>query len=124
MGRPVPDGWRGLGLGLGAAGIALVAVQLTRSPGEHPWFAEPIGIVGIVALTLGILTFCVGFFRTDSDTKRVPEPPTSTDDRRRVGIRVRGNGEADGEDTRIRNQDIAVDVDENGKFKGKRTNIR
>ena len=123
MGRPVPDGWRNLGLGLGAAGIALIAVQLARSPGKHPWFAEPIGIVGIVALALGTLAFCVGFFMADSETKRVLEPATATDDRLRVGIRVRGEGKVDGEDTRIRNQDIAVDVAENGEFKGKRTDI-
>jgi len=123
LGWPVSGSWQNLGLGLGAAGVALVAVQLTRPPGTHPWFEQPLGLVGISLIALGALTFFVGFFMSDDVNKGLPEANGRLIDRPRAGYKVRGRGKVKSQDARIRNQDTAVDVAEDGEFEGERTDI-
>ena len=109
---------------MAAAGVALIAVQLARSPSKHHWFAQPVGMVGIGLVVLGALVFLMGFLMRDSKQNEPSAPADDLGDRPRIGIRLRGQSTFAGEDTDIRNQDVSVDLDGEGKFEGKRTNIQ
>jgi hypothetical protein len=101
----------------------LIAVQLSRTPGKHPWFAEPVGFVGITLVALGGVLFIVRGLMIGKDKKVEPEPAVTEGDQGRTGYRVRGRGKVWSRNAKIRNQDIAVDVDDDGDFRDEGTDI-
>jgi hypothetical protein len=123
MRAPVPDGVRALGLTVGAAGVAFLTAQLTRTQDKHPWYEHSVAQVGIGLIVVGVLVFLVGAYMRDKDRESSDAAVPSKAEGKRIGVFMRGRSKFEIEDMTMRNQDTSFDTDDDAEIKGKRIDI-
>lgn len=124
MRAPVPDGVRLLGLAVGAAGVAFLAAQLTRTSDRYHWYDHPVAQVGIGLVAAGILIFFMGaYMRDEKDLEAPAEAESRPVEAHRTGVRMRGHSKLEIDGMVIRNQDTSLDADDDTEIKGKSLNI-
>jgi hypothetical protein len=123
MRAPVPDGVRGLGLAVGAAGVAFIAVQLGRTQVKQPWYDHRVAQVGIGLIVVGILFFLMGAYMREKDREDSANPGFVLNKDKRIGVLMRGRARLEIDDMTIRHQDTSLDTEDDTEVKGKRLTI-
>jgi hypothetical protein len=116
---PSATGWLAIGATVAAAGAIPVGDQISDVlTNSRAGFFSAWCIGGLVVFSIGLATLLMGALMRDGneEPKIAPDPLKGTKLGQRIGIRMRGRSQFNGQNARISNQDVGVDMDDDSRW--------